>query len=99
MKEPDGTLFCLSLKDLESMVNQALATDFDCLEIGTLKMSNDTRPVTIVAFQHFMKYSTDTVGHPSIRHVMKSDMIHVAFGVSPLIPGILASTDEFSAPI
>jgi hypothetical protein len=100
MKEPDGTVFSLSLKNLESMVNQALAADSDCLEIGALKTANDTRPITVVAFQHFMNYSTDAVGNPSIRHVMKSDMIRVAFGVSSLPTGILAtSTDVSSVPI
>jgi hypothetical protein len=100
MKEPDSTVFSLSLKDLESMVNQALAADPGCLEIGALKTANDTRPITVVAFQHFMNYSTDAVGNPSIRHVMKSDMIRVAFGVSSLPTGILAtSTDVSSVPI
>ncbi|GIJ91775.1 hypothetical protein Asppvi_010748 [Aspergillus pseudoviridinutans] len=89
MKEPDGTAFSLSLKDLESKVNQALVIGSDCLEIGTLKTANENRPMTIVAFQHFMNHSTDTVGHPSIRHVMKSDMIRVAFGCPHLMYTIL----------
>ncbi|KAF4240585.1 hypothetical protein CNMCM6457_007163 [Aspergillus fumigatiaffinis] len=89
MKEPDGTVFSLSLKNLESMVNQALAADSDCLEIGALKTANDTRPITVVAFQHFMNYSTDAVGNPSIRHVMKSDMIRVALGCPHLMYTIL----------
>jgi hypothetical protein len=88
MEEPDGIAFSLSLKDMELMINQALATDSGCLDIGTVKTSNDARPITIVAFQHFWNYSLDTVGHPAIRQVMKTDMIRVAFGVS-LITSIL----------
>lgn len=83
MKEPDGIAFSLSLKDMDLMINRALATDSGCLEFGAVKTSHDSRPITIVAFQHFINYSLDTVGHPSIRQVMKSDMIRVAFGVSP----------------
>ncbi|RHZ67338.1 uncharacterized protein CDV56_108404 [Aspergillus thermomutatus] len=89
MKKPDGAAFSLSLKDIELKVNQALATDSGCLEIGALKDSNLAQPMTVVAFQHFMNYSTDTIGHPSIRHVMKSDMIQVAFGSPHLMYTIL----------
>ncbi|KAH1350716.1 hypothetical protein KXV81_007808 [Aspergillus fumigatus] len=87
--EPDGTVCSLSLKSLESMVSRVLATDSDCFDISTWKTANDTRPVTIVAFQHFTKYSTDTVGNPFIRQVMKSDMIRVAFGCPHLMYTIL----------
>ncbi|RHZ51854.1 hypothetical protein CDV55_101552 [Aspergillus turcosus] len=91
IKEPDGIAFSLSLKDMELMINQALETDSGCLEIGAVKTSNDTRPITTVAFQHFVNYSLDTVGHPSIRQVMKSDMIRVAFGCTHLMYTILGA--------
>ncbi|KAK1143114.1 transcription factor [Aspergillus melleus] len=41
----------------------------------------------LMAFQHFMKWSTGSVGLPAIRAVMQSDMVQVAFN-DALLPGV-----------
>jgi hypothetical protein len=44
--------------------------------------ANSDHPLSTVAFQHFVKSSTDTIVVPAIRNVMRTDMIRVAFTVS-----------------
>lgn len=47
-----------------------------------LRNQDYARSISTVAFQHFINCSTETVAHPAIRDVMKTDMIRVSFSVS-----------------
>lgn len=62
------------------MVLQALETDREWTTSPLQRMRNG-RSLSVVAFQHFINSSTETVAHPSLRRVMKTDMIRVAFAV------------------
>ncbi|PKY03461.1 putative C6 transcription factor [Aspergillus campestris IBT 28561] len=84
-----GVAFSLSLKDMESMVLQALETDMKWSS-SPLERTRNARSLSLVAFQHFVNYSTETVGHPSLRRVLNTDMIRVAFASPYLMYTVLA---------
>ena len=51
-----------------------------------LTKSGSTHPMSGIAFQHFVKCSTETIAQPAIQDVMRTDMIQVSFTViTPII--------------
>ena len=62
------------------MVLQALDADLKWSS-SPLKGTRNARSLSLVAFQQFVNSSTEIVGHPSLRKVMKTDMIRVAYAV------------------
>lgn len=58
-----------------------------------LRNQDYARSISTVAFQHFINCSTETVAHPAIRDVMKTDMIRVSFSVSR--SGFLSLPNQF----
>lgn len=75
-----GVAFSLSLRDMEDLVLQALEADMKW-NSSPLKGTRNARSLSVVAFQQFVNASTEIIGHPSLRRVMKTDMIRVAFAV------------------
>lgn len=80
MQKPDSISFSFSLDDLATRIEEILK-----LDTGTnasLVERNASHPVSMIAFQQFLTGATDTVANPSLRAVMRSDMIRVSFTVS-----------------
>ncbi|KNG90879.1 C6 transcription factor [Aspergillus nomiae NRRL 13137] len=87
-QKPDDITFSFSLSDLATRIEQVLN-----LDTGTntsLVERNAVYPVSMVAFQHFIKCSTETVANPGLRAVMRSDMIRVSFTSPYLMYTIIA---------
>lgn len=84
----DSVISSLSLSDMTSRIEDILKSDqgFN----ASLLEPNSAHPISVIAFQHFINSSTQTVGNPSIRAVMKSDMIRVSFTSPYLMYTILA---------
>ncbi|EAW11062.1 Zn(II)2Cys6 transcription factor [Aspergillus clavatus NRRL 1] len=89
VKGPDRTAFAFSLNDLESRINSTLELNGGIYSVDGVKDPKSAHPITLVAFEHFIRSSTKTVCHPSIRHVMESDMIRTAFQSPHLMYTIL----------
>ncbi|KAF7596011.1 hypothetical protein BBP40_003791 [Aspergillus hancockii] len=85
---PDSTTFSLSLKNMATGIEAILKSDSGFTP--SLIEPNSTQPISVIALQHFINCSTETVGNPSIREVMKSDMIRVSFASPYLMYTILA---------
>lgn len=66
----------MTLASMASQIDESLniGSDFDS--------PSSAQPYSLMAFQHFMKWSMGAVGLPAIRAVMETDMLQVAFSVS-----------------
>ncbi|KAI9042502.1 Zn(II)2Cys6 transcription factor domain-containing protein [Aspergillus affinis] len=82
-QKPSTTDFSLTLASMTAQIDESLSigSDFNAPSL--------TQPYSLVAFQHFMKWSTASVGLPAIRAVMESDMVQVAFSTPYLLYTIL----------
>lgn len=78
--DPDRTLVSFSISDMVSKVQDAVGADlaFAPRAIGDYDAVIN---IAVTSLNFYLKYSTDTVGTPAIKQVMKRDMIHVAFDV------------------
>ncbi|OGM50937.1 C6 transcription factor [Aspergillus bombycis] len=87
-QKPDNTTFSFALSDLATRIEAVL--NLDTGTNASLVERNAVHPVSMVAFQHFIKCSTETVANPSLRAVMRSDMIRVSLTSPYLMYTILA---------
>lgn len=78
---PNATISSLAIEDITKSIQTTLSLDPDWSPYALMNKNSD-HPLSTVAFQHFVKSSTDTVVVPAIRNVMRTDMIRVAFTVS-----------------
>lgn len=83
LEKPSTTDFSLTLASMTSQIDESLNIGSD------FNSQRTVQPYGLMAFQHFMKWSTGTVGLPAIRAVMETDMVQVAFSVSLGIVRIL----------
>ncbi|KAE8421972.1 hypothetical protein BDV36DRAFT_246384 [Aspergillus pseudocaelatus] len=88
MQKPESITFSFSLDDLATRIEEILKLDTGTS--ASLVERNASHPVSMIAFQQFLKGATDTVANPSLRAVMRSDMIRVSFTSPYLMYTILA---------
>lgn len=80
---PNATISSLAIEDITQSIQTTLSFDPDWSPYALMNKNFD-HPLSTVAFQHFIKASTETVVVPAIRNVMRTDMIRVAFTVSTI---------------
>ncbi|KAJ5524424.1 hypothetical protein N7494_011074 [Penicillium frequentans] len=85
---PNATISSLAIEDITKSIQTTLSLDPDWSPYALMNKNSD-HPLSTVAFQHFVKSSTDTVVVPAIRNVMRADMIRVAFTSAHLMYTIL----------
>ncbi|KAJ5536360.1 hypothetical protein N7513_009546 [Penicillium frequentans] len=85
---PNATISSLAIEDITKSIQTTLSLDPDWSPYALMNKNSD-HPLSTVAFQHFVKSSTDTVVVPAIRNVMRTDMIRVAFTSAHLMYTIL----------
>ncbi|KAL2815219.1 hypothetical protein BDW59DRAFT_16797 [Aspergillus cavernicola] len=75
---PSNRLSSLSISDMVTRVRDAMSGElaFAPRVIGN---QDEVLKIAMNSFQFFLKSSTDTIGPPLIRQVMRREMIHVAF--------------------
>lgn len=78
---PCATISSLAIEDITKSIQTTLSLDTEWSPYALMNANSD-HPLSTVAFQHFVKSSTDTIVVPAIRNVMRTDMIRVAFTVS-----------------
>lgn len=72
--------FSMSLTDMETKIHELLGPCGGIMP-HTLKERDASHSIPAIALQHFIKYSTEQTPVVSIRNVMRTDMIRVAFSV------------------
>ncbi|KAL4889098.1 hypothetical protein BDV59DRAFT_121934 [Aspergillus ambiguus] len=77
-EKPSEVAFSMSLRDMETRINEVLDS---CggIKPHTLKEQDASYPISVIALQHFIKHSTEHTPIPSMRNVMRTDMIRVGF--------------------
>lgn len=69
------------LENLVKKIEETLVLDSKWNQFAS-KNQEYARSISTVAFKHFLDCSTETIAHPAVRDVMKTDMICVSFSVS-----------------
>ncbi|KAJ5913006.1 hypothetical protein N7504_001889 [Penicillium tannophilum] len=85
---PNAIISSLAIEDITKSIQTTLSFDPDWSPYALMNKNSD-HPLSTVAFQHFVKSSTDTIVVPAIRNVMRTDMIRVAFTSAHLMYTIL----------
>ncbi|KAJ5672924.1 hypothetical protein N7507_002051 [Penicillium longicatenatum] len=85
---PCATISSLAIDDITKSIQTTLSFDPEWSPYALMNANSD-HPLSTVAFQHFVKSSTDTIVVPAIRDVMRTDMIRVAFTSAHLMYTIL----------
>ncbi|PLB54468.1 putative C6 transcription factor [Aspergillus steynii IBT 23096] len=83
LEKPSTADFSFTLASMASRIDESLSIGSD------FNSPKSSQPYSLMAFQHFMKWSTGTVVLPAIRAVMESDMVQVAFSSPYLLYTIL----------
>ncbi|KAJ5745305.1 hypothetical protein N7520_010487 [Penicillium odoratum] len=91
MFSPTTIISSFAMENITKSIQTTLSLDQDQdWSPFVLLDNNSDHPISTIAFQHFVRCSTDTIAVPAIRDVMRTDMIRVAFTSDHLMYTILA---------
>ncbi|KAJ5681416.1 uncharacterized protein N7477_001356 [Penicillium maclennaniae] len=79
--DPSTTCFSFSLDNVMNNVERTLSLDPKWSPYAFTEPGS-THPISSIAFQHFVRCSTETIAQPVIQDVMRTDMIRVSFTVT-----------------
>ncbi|KAJ5108514.1 hypothetical protein N7456_005189 [Penicillium angulare] len=75
---PSVLLSSMCLESITDSIKETLSYGVECSPY-VLSSNASQDPLSTVAFNHFVRFSTDTIPTPCIREVMKTDVVRVAF--------------------